>query len=327
MKHAIYEQALTKCGVEFEYVEQIPADEINHTRGRQMQARLQPLDHDLIDSYAVMIAEGFTPPPLLLWKHGKSLPVPLDGNQRIAANQQVPAKKRLKHFSAYVVKTDDLMVVDRLCWSFNNMVNGRRLSYEECLEHALTFVRKYGQTITAAAKEWGVKEWELQKRVTDAEMTELAESAGIKLPASLDKKVLAIISQIRKFGDDVVLRTMKAVAENGTSQTEAEELVRSISRAKSLETKMEAINSFINQDSTKQRRAETQNGRSIPIKLPRHQLQQLLDRVEEVLDRYKDKKAFAPVGKEDWQRYSDAARKIANHLISIYGLGALLNGE
>lgn len=37
------------------------------------------------------------------------------------------------------------------------MRHGRRLSYEECLEHALTFVRKYGQTTTAAAKEWGVK--------------------------------------------------------------------------------------------------------------------------------------------------------------------------
>lgn len=97
-------------------------------------------------------------------------------------------------------------------------------------------------------------------------MYELAESAGIKLPSSLDKKVLNLINPIRKFGDDVALQTLKAVAENGTTQNEAEVLIASISKAKSLETKMAAINDFVNQDSTKQRRPITRrDGKSIVI--------------------------------------------------------------
>lgn len=325
MRQPNYEQALTKCGVQWEYVEAVPLERINTTRGKLMQARLVPIDPDLVDKYAEMLGDGFTPPPLLLWKHGKSLLIPLDGNQRLAANAQ--AKKRLPAFSAYVVTTDDLMVVDRLCWSFNNLVNGRRLSYEECLEHALTFVRKYNQPITDAAKEWGVKAWELQKRLTKAEMQDLAGRHNITLPKALDLNVLVVVSSLRKFGDDIAVNVLKTVAASGTTQAEAEVLIKDIGRAKTLEAKIKVIDDFGASEQTQQRRAETLNGRVAPIKLPRDQLQTMLDRLEDLLDRYSDKKAFTPVGRETKAKYMTVAKKVANHIISIYGLGALLGDD
>lgn len=110
MRILTYEQALNRQGVQWEYVEGIKLDDINHTRGKQMQARLEPLDHNLIDEYMALLEDGSEPPPLLLWKPGRGMYVPLDGNQRIEAMRQV-AKKHQRPFSGYVVTTDDQMIV------------------------------------------------------------------------------------------------------------------------------------------------------------------------------------------------------------------------
>ncbi len=329
VRQASYEQALQKQGIAFEYVDKVPLDQINHTRGKQMQARLEPLDHNLIDNYADMIADGFEPPPLLLWKltNSRSLLVPLDGNQRIAANQQVSGRKQLKAFSAYVITTDDLMLVDRLCWSFNNLVNGRRLSYEECLEHAITFHRKYGQPYTQAAKEWGVKVWELQAATVALELRELAEAHGVKVPANTPRDTLVPLNVLRKLGDDLAVKAIDIVANSGATHPQVAGLVKSVNEARNHADKLRVIEVFATSDHVLQRRAETKNGKVRSVKIPRHQLQSFLDRLEYLIDLYPDKKAFTPVGKEDKEKYINVSRKIANSLINIYGLGSYLGGE
>ena len=326
MRQMNYEQALTKLGVKWEYADKVPVDSINATRGLQMQARLQPLDHNLIDTYAAMLVDGYEPPPLLLWKHGKSMLIPLDGNQRIAANLQVAKKHRLNHFAAYIVTTDDPMVSDRICWTWNNMVNGRRLSYEECLEHAITFVRKYGQSIQQSAKEWSVKAWELQSKITVLEMNELAGKAGFEIPPTVSNQSLVILNQTRKLGDDVATKAIKVASENGFSENDSKALIKAIQHAPTAEKKVAAIDTFAQSETIRQRKAETKGGRMRPMKLPRLQLQSQLDNMENLFERFPDKAAFKPVGHEDKAHYRDSARICCNHMIRIYGLGSLLNG-
>lgn len=326
MKNPSYEQALTKSGVDFTYVDEVALDEINHTRGKQMQARLVPLDLNLIDEYRTMLEDGCVPPPLLLWKTGRGLYVPLDGNQRIEA-MRTAAKKYQKPFSAYVVTNEDQMVVDRLCWQFNNLVNGRRLSYEECMEHALTMVRKYNQSVKQTARDWGVKDWDLQRKLNTAEMTDLAMANKVDTK-HISPSALLHLNPLRKLGDDVAVKAIKVIANNGLGDEAALELAADVSKAKTMDTKLALIDDMAKSAKAMQSRAATKGGKLSHKKgrAPREQLQRLLNQLEEVLDEYQIP-AFKPAGKEDRERYSGTSLFIANKLIAIYGLGALLKGQ
>lgn len=327
MRNPTYEQVLTKAGIEWEYREAVPVDQINHTRGKQMQARLQPLDPELINEYEQMLRDGYEPPPLLLHKHGRSLLVPLDGNQRIAANQQAPAKHRLKSFPAYVVQIDDQMVVDRLCWTFNNAVNGRRLSYEECLQHAITFVRKYNMPNDKAAKEWGVKPWELAAKVRELNIRDLAATKGIntdKVPAN----TIAVLHPLDKVGEDVLLKALKTVAESGVGYDDVKELVSDVGKARTSEAKAGLVNDFCKSEKVARSKAATKGGKIITKRgrEPRAMLQKHLDQLEDLLGTYQTP-AFKPAGKSDRERYAGAALTVCNKLIEVYGLGGFLKGQ
>lgn len=329
MRSPTYEQALKKSGVKFEYIDAVPLSEINVNRGKTMQARLQPLDHDLIDRYAEMLDDDFDPPPLLLWKPGRGMYIPLDGNQRLAANAQCKQSKKRKSFSAYIIHTDDPMVSDRLCWTWNNLVNGRRLSYEECLEHALTFVRKYGQQIKDAAREWGVKGWELTAKVTEMEMRELAGTKRVELPINTPIGVFLELSAFRRIGDDVAINAMKTVADHGLGLLQVQQMTKEVRESKTHDAKIAVIDEFANRPDIQRHKAETKNGKHVikADRLPRIKLQRLLEQAEYLFTNYPDKAALKPVGKPDRERYAGAALEVCNKLISIYGLGSLVHRQ
>lgn len=323
-KQANYEQALDKSGVQWEYLEQVPLEQINVNRGKVMQARLEPLDHDLIERYMEMLKDGRIPPPLLLWRQGRGMWIPLDGNQRLAANALCPVKYRLKTFDAYILKTDDPMIADRTCWSWNNLVNGKRMSYEECMNHAVTMCRKYNANKETAAKEWGIKAWQLWKIIAEQEMRELAQANNVHLPPALATDCIVDLSVLRKIGDDVALKALKTAAENGLGTNQVTELLKEVKKAPTSKEKIEAITEYAKQEKVLRTRAETQGGRvHLPTKhLPRVKLQKLLDELDELLKA--DKRALQPVGKDDKEEYIATSRRILNRLIDVYGLGAFL---
>lgn len=328
MRQSNYEQALDKQGVQWEYVESVPITDINHTRGKQMQARLEPLDHNLIDRYSEMLVDGLIPPPLLLWKQGRGMWIPLDGNQRLAANTQTPAKHRLKEFSAYILKTDDPMIADRICWSWNNLINGKRLSYDECMQHAITFVRKYGMQQKSAAKEWGVKSVDICKEIIRLEMRELAQANNIHLPPALAEDSILNLNPLRAVGDDVAAKALKAAAENGLSCPQVLELVKEVKKASSTKDKLKAVDDFTKQEKILRTKAETKGGhmRHVRGRLPREQLQKQLDTLDSLVKEF-DKKALQPVGKDDRDEYHATALRVCNKLIEIYGLGSFLHSQ
>lgn len=329
MRQPNYEQALEKCGVQWEYVESVPLDTINVTRGKLMQARLEPLDHSLIERYADMLNDGYEPPPLLLWRDSlRGKWTPLDGNQRLAANAECRLNKRRKEFTAYILKTDDPMVADRICWQWNNLVNGRRLSYEECMHHAITFVRKYNQLQTQACKDWGVKPTELWKRITDLEMRELAEANKIDVPKAIDCNMMSSLSTFRNIGEDVAVEAIRVVATNGLNHEDVKQLNKEVRKATTVKEKVKVIEQFGNCERVQRRKAETKGGTAKITNqtLPRTLLQKQLDQLDKLLNQY-TKPALVPVGKEDKDEYIAKAMKVTNRLIDTYGLGAFLNDQ
>src|ERR1700724_605455 len=152
MQCRIYEQALNKQGLAWRYEEKVLLKDIDLAKGLRNQARLEcPSDESLIASYAEAKKNGDQFPPPVLWRPGQGRWIPIDGNQRLAADAKLGCGKT----DAYIVDCKDEQVVDRLTWTFNNLVNGKRLSQEEALEHAVTFVRKYAMKAEVAAKAWG----------------------------------------------------------------------------------------------------------------------------------------------------------------------------
>lgn len=325
MRNSLYEQALQRQGVDFEYVEGIALDDINQTRGQQLQARLEPVDHSLTDEYMLMLEQGSEPPPLLLNRPGRGKYIPLDGNQRIFAMSHV-AKKHQRPFSAYVVNSDDPMIVDRLCWQFNNAVNGRRLSYGESLAHAVSYVRKYNHPEKAAASLFGVKPWELHAKVREEEIRDIARKHRVDVDR-VNQATLLELSTLEQLGEDVLVKAAKAVAESGVNQAETRKLTKVVKEARTHEAKLKAVEQFEECEPVKRSKAETMGGRQKPKpgRKPRAMLQQEIDRLNRLLETFKDD-ALRPV-KEDREEYFQRATKVCNRLILLYGLGTLLNGQ
>lgn len=323
MRNSIYEQALVRLGVEYEYLDSVPLEQINYTRGKQMQARLSPLDLTLVDEYRGMLLDGSEPPPLILHRPGRGLYVPLDGNQRVEAKRTAP-KKFQGPFDAYVVKTDDQMVVERVCWQFNNFVNGRRLSYEECMAHAVTFCRKYGQPQTQTAKDWGVKAHELSAKVKELDLRELAAKHRVDL-SNVKNDTVFLLSPLQTIGEDLFLDAARTVRDTGASADDVRELLKDVKAAKTVENRKRLVSEFKDTPKLKQRKAETKGGRVTVGALPRQQLQKLIARLEALLDEY-EVDAFRPL-KQDRDRAAGAAMTVCNELIQVYGLGSLLKGQ
>jgi hypothetical protein len=77
-KATAYEQALTKQGVPFRYLERVPWGD---AKGLANQARL---DEQLVEQSAASFQDGADFTPLVLDRPGWGRYVPLDGNQRLA---------------------------------------------------------------------------------------------------------------------------------------------------------------------------------------------------------------------------------------------------
>ncbi len=322
MRNATYEQALTKQGITFTYHENISLEDIDRAKGIRNQARLLvPIEDELVSSYALAYQDGMEFPPLVLHRFGKGRYVPVDGNNRLAACEKI---KRLSH-DAYVVEVQDQMVVDRLTWTFNNLVNGKRLGKEECLEHAISFCQKYGYTQEASAKEWGLPLYTVRKAVRANKLREVLQRHGVKkMPNdnNLDR-----LSPLEAVGEDVFVAAATVVAESGVGEQECLDLVRSVKQARTNEAKLKAVDDFAKSEFVKQRRAETKGGRVQPPRpMPRNQLKRLVEQANRLFEDYPEPTALRTPKPEYKQAREDAAL-LANRLITLYGLGALLNGQ
>lgn len=318
MRNPAYEQALTAQGVEWEYVEKVGLDEINVSKSLANQARLdEPLSEELVEQYGRLEKEGCQSPPLVLWRPGKGMWIVADGNHRVAAKKRAGRK----HADAYVLKCSDQRVIDRLTWTFNNAVNGKRLTQEECLQHAIDYVRKYNVSQTDAAKEWGVKHNTLALKVRVAEGREILQKNDVKMTASLTEEALMWLNPLRDAGEDVYCEAARVVGQTGMTRDDVYELARDVKKAKTSEEKLKAIQAAASSPKALERKAETKGGATrVPKNAPREAFARALKTLRNLVEDY-DPAAICP-SPSDWKAQREMAESVVGRLAKLFALNA-----
>lgn len=319
MRNPVYEQALNKQGVEWEYLERLELSSVDRTKSLANQARLeQALDPDLVAHYREAYKQGDQFPPLVVHRPGRGKFILLDGNQRYSSCQPFPGWKGVLFHDAYLIKSDEEEVLNRIAWSFNNLVNGRRLSYEESLSHAVTFVRKYNWTRQQAATEFGVPHRAVEKIVALEEMKDrLREQKVKKIPVDY---IIERLAPLANLGDDVFAKAAETAANIGAASTDVDELMKKVKRAKTHAAKLATITEYESSDHAQKRKAQTKGG-TIQPRTPdlAERLARALRTVRSLLEESKVKTVFLPHPKAEREEAEELATDVIRLLAWLHG--------
>jgi hypothetical protein len=323
MRSPLYEQILNKEGVKWKYLERLALADINDSRSLRSQARLvTPVNQELIAQYAQMKRQGLEPPALVVWKpaYGEKY-IAVDGNQRRKALEDC----KCKFHDAYLIESTDSEVIDRITWTWNNKANGLRNTEEECIQHALTFVRKYGYTQKRAAEEWGVSANKLRAVVAAEEVREALESQKVKVPDRVPETVLHDLQPLLKCGHDVLAESAKVVIDNGLAHKDTVEIVDKVLRSKTHEDKLEAVQKIKASEAIERRKAQTKGGTVRATREgPGEKVMRLTAEIVKVITDFPDLKKLLPsVGSDAYKDGRLDARIVVEAFIKAYGLGAL----
>jgi len=319
-RNPLYEQALEKQGVKWCYVESITIDSIDRTRSLSNQVRLdEPISTELVDRYAASMKEGYEFPAIVVYRTGpKSKFITLDGNHR----REAILKNHGTVTDAYLVENTDPMVIDRLKGTFNNRVNGKLLSRTEIVQHAIDYVRRYGVTTKVAAKEWGLHEQSLSVQIRIHDARDCLKQHNIRINPTVTDEIIRDMVPLRTIGDDVFVKAVQAVSMSGANRDDAEDLVRSVKKAATLEGKTKVIDDFINSDLARDRKAQTKGGTVKNRKdSPRDKYVQLIRLLRNLTDDYPPD-ALKPVPAE-FKPTREMAADVVERLIRMFGLGSI----
>ncbi len=320
-KNPIYESALDKQGLTWRYLEYVAYSDIDEKKGLHNQARLDvPLDEEYARSFIPSYKEKpcIVPALVLTRPSTRAKWVPCDGNHRLKGGKLAG----LTGSDAYVFETTDQLIVDRVTWSFNNQVNGKRLTNEECKQHAITFVRKYGASVKEAAEQWGIIYATLKGLLIVENIKDILNEAKID-HRHVAGQTLDSLSPLINLGEDVLCKAAKIIATNGLGVKQAQEIVTKVKVARTHEQKLQVIEDFSKLPETLATKAETRGGRiQRPKRLPRDVLEDLIVNGNIFLEKWEDDALRPPQFK--MRKAREAVTDYVNRLIRVYGLGALL---
>lgn len=327
MKSALYEQVLQREGVEFTYMERLDLNAIDTKAGLANQARLrEPIREDLISQYAELYKQDSDGPAIVVWKRKNvNRWVPIDGNQRVAAAKRA----KLKTVDAYIVDwAGDEMVLNRLTWSFNNQVNGERISPEEILDHAVSYASKYGVDASTAAKHFGAKAWEVKRRLSANKMRTILHQRNASNAAKLSDDKLEDLRPLANLGEDIFTLAASTAQLCGLSNPDIKALNEEVKKAKTLDDKVKAVTAFSQSDLVKQRKAQTKGG-TIKVTqnglLPSERLYKQFLSLQRLFEEY-DKVALRRQG-VGYKEQHELVAEVVNRAILTFGLGGIVGKE
>ncbi len=320
MRNQLYESFLTEQGLTFSYLEKVALSQIDSTKSLRNQARLKmPLDKELVAQYEAgyRAGAGAAFPPLVISRPSpRSMYILADGNQRTAGARQAG----LEFHDAYLVDVNDQMILDRLTWTINNRVNGKRLDPDECLEHAISYVKKYGVDAITAAAEWGLSRHLVQRKLRVMELKEILAKNKVKMAPSVPEPTIYALSPLIKVGEDIFVKAAKLTSGAGLTREDVEKLAGDIKQAPTSADKMAVIEKAAVSEAVKVRRAETKGGtQALRAPAPRDRLARLLRDVARVLDQY-EKTALKPAS-HDYKEVRETASVVVRELSLLFGLG------
>lgn len=315
MQVTTYGQALTREGVDWHYVENVPMDSVNEQKSLGNQARDEPINEELVERYAAMDVEGSKAPPLVIWRPGSGKWILADGNHRYQAYK----RNKRKTFDAYVIDNTDQKTIDRITWSFNNIVNGLPLNREELLSRAVSWVRKYGSQIDIAAKQWGVKYPTLIQAIRTEEAKEILLSHNVKI-TSIPYGHYHQLDPLRSLGEDIYVAAARVVVDTGITADAIREMKRVVKKEKTAEARLKAVSEFAETEVVKERKAETKGGR-VKVKpgSPREEFLSRLKKLRNYVEEY-SADAVRPTGAA-YKLYQEMALSVVERLVPMFQLG------
>lgn len=259
-RNELYESTLERQGVEFEYYENLPLDDIDEPASEANQVRLEEVIYqDLVDQYADSYRDLCEMPPLVVHRSPtrKTKYVIDDGNHRFKAMKRI----NKTHSSVYILHTDDLMIIERIRGSFNNQVNGARLSLEETIIHAANWALKWNVPYELVVKYFpGVKASTLANYVRVQKARAQLHKLNVKVKPTMTDAHIMAVAPLANIDDNLFARTVTAVGNIGSTVSDIQDLVRQIKKAPSIAEKNEVVDDYVESPLAKQRRAETKGG-------------------------------------------------------------------
>ena len=218
------ERWLTERNVTFTYHPDLPIDQVDIVAGIANQARLEPVDPDVVDRYAADMDRGDTFPPVLLVRCGRNRLVPLGGNHRLAAARRLDKPT----IAAYVIDAEPEMAT-RLMYE-DNRRHGLPPGDEERILQATHLVNT-GYTIAAAAEVVGLPRHKIDAAIGTAEADKRAAALGIKGWATLNKGSRARLGAIRS--DPVLAEAAQLAIGTFMGNEDVRQLVAELGRTRS----------------------------------------------------------------------------------------------
>lgn len=318
MRNPVYEQFLTSQGVKWRYLEKVELSSIDSKRSLANQARLeQALDTDLIAQYRSRYRKGDQFPPLVVHRPAKKF-VLLDGNQRLHACGPVPGWKGLRFHDAYLVDSGDEAVLNRIAWTINDGVNGKRMTYEDNLQHAVTYVRKYNWSAKQAADEFSVPHKVVWVFVRREELKDKLREQGVnRLPSD---PIIDYTGALAGLGDDIFAQSARVLTGIGAAASDAQDLVKKVRKAKTHADKLAVIGEYESSDYAQDRKAQTKCGTIRPRSpMARERLRRYLTEARNIMEDNPIKSVMLPVQPADKKEAKSLAADVVRLLINLYG--------
>lgn len=205
-RHAPTEAWLDERGIAWTFEPAMALGRIDRAASLANQARLEPLDEDVVERYAADYERGDRFPPLIVYPKGRDGAVVLiGGNHRTAG----ATKAKRKTHPAYVVTVTDDQVLP-LTYE-DNRRHGLPPSDEERVLQALHLIGARGLTQDEAAAVVGLSVFKMRQGVGLAKAERRAKEAGVAGWSSLPKTARWRLSSVESdavFGEAARLAVM-----------------------------------------------------------------------------------------------------------------------
>jgi hypothetical protein len=318
MRNPVYEQALSRQGIKYQYIESLDLEAVSIQNSLHNQVRLkEAVLPELVKQYKIAYEVGDQFPPLLCHRVGRGKYTLLDGVNRYSA--AIAAK--LKEHDAYEVDSDTPQsALIRLRATFNNSVNGQRMDYDDLMWHAVQIVRTRILSAAQAAKECSVKYPELVTRIRELEAREFLDTQAVPHRNLQRDKILDLLP-LKEAGTDLFTRACRIVNDTGASTEDCKDIVKAVKNAKTSDAKAKAINNWEESDRLARRRAETKGGTISVVKPPSEKFDKLLRDLNHILSNNADNALRA--SRKEYEAQHEIVATIADRLVAMYGLGPI----
>lgn len=229
MRHSVLEAWLERGGVKFDYQAAVLLDSVVIEKAAEENIRLgAPLNQEIVMKYGIDLENGADFPAIVLYKiaRGKNqghLGL-INGRHRLEAFR-LAGKKQI---DAYVIRTDDELVIETLQRTAN-MIEGLPLAEEERLEHALRLVQ-LDYSMIDAARLMSVKIGQVRDRKAYQEAMGKLRQAGVQV-GNLGLSQHAVVKLRAIPRDKHFVRAVQLAHEARLGSDEMRELITAVRQA------------------------------------------------------------------------------------------------